>query len=213
MHTHTLHSIGQCRPEGTKIKWLEITLESHPQFTSSIFLWKTAKPDIKTRKLFSLIAYLFEQYGKLKARTRYSRDFVSQVGSTTGTAFSTPKSFYDDPTPERSHARPVPRNPRQQVLVLAPQLLPLPSRFCLKLKSRPPHHKYCYIHGHNLSHWDTACRDMTIAPEVYQTAIGAKKPSHTDPPGETHVQALKGAAKPIQISESCRSWPERPERN
>jgi hypothetical protein len=76
-----------------------------------------------------------------------------------------------------------------------------------------PHHKYCYIHGHNLTHWGTACWDMAVAPEVYQNAIGAKKPSHTDPPGETHVQPLKGVAKPIQISGSFRSWPERPEQH
>jgi hypothetical protein len=51
MNIHTLDSIGQCQPEGTKIKWLELTLQAHPQFTSSIFLWKTVNPDIKTRQL------------------------------------------------------------------------------------------------------------------------------------------------------------------
>ncbi len=66
MNIHTLDSIGQCQPEGTKIKWLELTLQVHPKLTSSIFLWKTANPDIKTRQLSSLIAYLFEQYGNLK---------------------------------------------------------------------------------------------------------------------------------------------------
>jgi hypothetical protein len=38
MNIHTLNSIGQCQPEGTKIKWLELTLQDHPQFTSSIYL-------------------------------------------------------------------------------------------------------------------------------------------------------------------------------
>jgi hypothetical protein len=275
MNIHTLDYFGQCQPEGTKIKWLELTLQAHPQLTSSIFLWKTANTNIKTRQLSSLIAYLFKQYGSLKpepnprgvrvlsgqrqknhrkwdrglnrdqshrpeenrerglsprrqkrrrSRTLIppgggrtaasaeitSRDSVSQVGSTTGTAFSTRStSLYDNPravSRSTGYSRSTSAGSRARSSAAAAPII-------LSEAEITPHHKYCYIHGHNRTHWGTACRDMAVAPDIYQNAIGAKKHSHTDPSGETHVQPLKGAAKSIQISGSFSSWPERPEQH